>query len=175
MALKLKKLICAAAAVLCVGAFGANATLPDNAIGLRLSAGSLLGGELNYQKGLGKSNRLELGVSGRFKSEVGFSWTYLGAVGIYQWHWDIPGVKGLNWYAGPGAGVGLVSYTIDILGTKTSDSWAYLNVGGQVGIEYDLNVSKVPLLLSLDIRPMFGLLNSEGFGWDLGLGVRYTF
>ncbi|MDR2591568.1 MAG: hypothetical protein LBC59_02025 [Chitinispirillales bacterium] len=183
MALNLKKLVCAAVAALCVGVVGAGAEIHSNAIGLRLAGGSLLGGELNYQKEMGGDNRLEIGASGSFKSDniygAKYNTIYLGAIGIYQWHFGITGVNGFNWYVGPGAGVGFgsYSYSYELLGTKYShdDSWLYLDVGGQIGIEYDLNVNNVPLLLSLDVRPMFGVLHDGGFGWGAGLGIRYTF
>jgi len=178
--MRIRKFVCAAVAALCVGAVGASAEIHD-AIGLRLAGGSLLGGELNYQKGMGSDNRLEIGASGSIKSNetagVKYNTTYLGAVGIYQWHWGIPGVNGLNWYAGIGAGAGFGSWSYEPVGGggKLSDSWVYLDVGGQIGIEYDFNVSNVPLLLSLDVRPMFGVLHDDGFGWGAGLGIRYTF
>jgi hypothetical protein len=142
-----------------------------------------MGGEINYQKAMGAANRLELGASYSSKSEnfaqtpftasYSYSTHYFGAFGAYHWHFNI--TDGLNWYVGPGAGFGMWSWSHNALGYKVSDSGFFLNIGGQVGIEYNFNVSNVPLVLSLDTRPMFGLLNSSGFGWDFGLGIRYTF
>jgi len=185
--MSLKKAVCSAIAVLCFGsvvAGTANAEVNGSAIGLRLGGGSLLDAELNYQAGLG-GNRLEVGATFGYESEkinvavttITHTTTYLGIVGIYQWHWGIGAVKGLNWYAGPGAGIGFWSdgYSGSNLSGYKDDSGFYVNVGGQIGIEYNLNAHKIPLLLSLDVRPMFGLLNDDGFGWGAGLGIRYTF
>jgi len=169
--MKLRTIICAATAIACLTGV-ANA----DAIGLRLGGGSLLGAEVNYQRNMGAKNRLEIGAT--FESEstgpsgAKVSWTYLGAVGIYQWKWNIAGINGFNWYAGPGAAVSFGMWSSNILGHKDSGSDIYVNVGGQVGIEYDFSF---PLLLSLDVRPMFGVLHDAGFGWGAGLGVRYTF
>jgi len=178
--MRIKKFVCAAVAVLCVGVVGASAEVHPNAIGLRLAGGSLLGGELNYQMGMGRNNRLEIGGSFNFSSEEPYpgikqNTTYFGAVGIYQWHWNIPNAQGFGWYAGPGAGVGFGSYSYTYLNAKHSDSWVYVDVGGQVGVEYDFNQLGAPFLLSIDVRPMFGLLHDAGFGWGAGLGIRYTF
>jgi hypothetical protein len=178
--MRIKKFICAAVAVFCVGVVGANAAVHPNAIGLRFGGGSLSGAELNYQRAMG-GNRLEVGASWSFESEkiagssTSYNTNYLGLIAAYQWHLNLAGVPGLNWYVGPGAGVGFWSWSYDFLGSKYDDSGLYVDVGGQIGIEYDLNTAKVPLLLSLDVRPMFGLLNNSGFGWGAGLGVRYTF
>ena len=163
----MKKLLCAALMVACV-----SFSVKADAIGLRFGGGSLAGAEVNYQKGMG-SNRLELGLSWSSKSEgsgaAKYSTNYIGAFGAYQWHWNISG--GFNWYAGPGAEVGFWSWNHN----NNSDSGMYLNVGGQIGIEYDFNTLGAPLNLSIDARPMFGLIDSAGFGWAAALGIRYTF
>jgi hypothetical protein len=170
-------IVCATVMVACFS-FSANAGMSPNAIGLRLGSGSFWGAEFNYQKALG-ANRLEIGASygsvpHRAPFGVNYSTHYFGAAGVYQWHWNIDG--GFNWYAGPGVATGFWSYSYrDYLGVNASSSGSYVNIGGQVGIEYNFNVSDVPLIISLDSRPMFGLLNSAGFGWDIAFGIRYTF
>jgi hypothetical protein len=149
----------------------------------------MFGSELNYQKAMGSANRLEIG--GRWSSynnfrgtgllglRTGTRWNYISAVGVYQWHWNIsPSAAngGFNWYAGPGAVVGLRTWEIFLVGDKIDDgSDLFVNVGGQIGIEYNLNVQNVPLVLSIDMRPMFGLMHSMGFGYDVAFAARYTF
>jgi len=175
----LRKIVCAAAMVACMG-FAANAEIHPHAIGLRLAGGSLSGGEINYQMGMGSSNRLEIGGSFSFKSEDipgggDYNTNYFGAVGVYQWHWSI--IDHLNWYVGPGVGVGMWSYSYEydvpsVGKQKAEDSGFYVDVGGQIGIEYDFSF---PLLLSIDVRPMYGVMNDAGFGWAGALGIRYTF
>jgi hypothetical protein len=181
--MRVKRFVYVAVTVVCLS-FAANAEMSPSAIGLRMGGGSLLGAEVNYQTALG-ANRLEIGASYSSESQsafgVNYSTHYFGAAAAYQWHWNIDG--GFNWYAGPGAAAGFwsysYSYNYNVSGVNTrvnaNENGFYVNVGGQVGIEYNFNVSNVPLIISLDSRPMFGLLNSAGFGWDIALGVRYTF
>jgi len=176
--MSIRKLLGAAVMVVCVS-FAANANINPNAIGLRFGGGSLSGAEVNYQMAMGSANRLELGLSWSTKSDKiagsnsKYNTNYIGAFCAYQWHWNIDG--GFNWYVGPGGGVGFWSWSYNVGGYKDDDSGMYLDVGGQIGIEYDFNALGAPILLSLDARPLFGLLNSSGFGWAAALGVRYTF
>ncbi|HNX78944.1 MAG TPA: hypothetical protein PKJ24_03635 [Prolixibacteraceae bacterium] len=133
-----------------------------HAFGLRLGGGSYNGGELSYQQGIGQANRFELDLgAGSSKNHHRFY-----VAGIYQWNWNI--TSGLNWYIGPGASVGIYSY---------NDDPGYLNiaVGGQIGLEYDFSKSGVPILLSLDARPMWDFLgDNPGMGWGAALGIRYV-
>jgi hypothetical protein len=158
----MKKIILLITAMFAFG-FLAQSQVSSNAIGLRLGGGSVYGGEISYQKGLGDAHRLELDLG--FGQNSNHNRFYLAA--IYHWNWNITGV--LNWYIGPGASVGFYSY---------NDNDGYVNValGGQVGIEYNFNVHSVPLLLSIDARPMWDFLgDNSGLGWGAALGVRYLF
>ncbi|HPF01250.1 MAG TPA: hypothetical protein PKY63_11325 [Bacteroidales bacterium] len=142
-----------------------NAQVNPHAIGLRLSGGDdLVGGEVSYQHGLGDANRLEfdLGWSGNDHHNRMY------ITGIYHWDWNLTG--GLNWYVGPGAGIGLYHYDYD-------DDYVNIAVGGQLGLEYDFNKNGAPILLSIDIRPMWDFLGDDhaGLGWGAALGIRYTF
>jgi hypothetical protein len=140
-----------------------NAQVNPHAIGLRIGGnGDINGAELSYQKGFNDVNRLELDLG--FGSNPHHSRFFLA--GIYHWDWNI--TEGLNWFVGPGAGIGYYSY---------DDADGYLNValGGQIGMEYDFNTLNAPILLSLDVRPMWDFLGDDaGFGWGVALGVRYT-
>jgi len=139
------------------------AQVNSKAIGVRLGGGTFVGGELSYQHGMGSANRLELDLG--WGSNVNHHRLYL--IGMYHWNWNI--VAGLNWYVGPGAGVGLYTYT-------NEDAYVGVAVGGQIGIEYDFNSLGAPLLLSVDVRPMWDFLGTgQGFGWGSALGIRYTF
>lgn len=138
-----------------------------HAIGLRLGDSDGFGPEINYQHALRENNRLELGLawhSRRYYNAVKL-------VGIYQWVWNIDG--GFNWYAGPGAGLGNVSYDYPKSHhdyDKSSEFYAF--VTGDVGIEYNFNI---PLMISLDIRPQINLGYHDNVNFDVGLGVRYQF
>lgn len=141
----------------------AEAQVNPHAIGLRIGGnGDINGAEISYQHGLSESNRLEL--------DLGFggnsTHSRFGLVGIYHWDWNIDG--GFNWYLGPGAGLGY--YNKD-----GSDGYVNVAIGGQIGIEYDFNANSAPILLSLDVRPMWDFIgDNAGFGWGIALGIRYT-
>lgn len=141
------------------------AQIKPHAIGIRFgSNGNLSGGELSYQHGMGGANRIEfdLGFSGNSDNNH----TFLAA--MYHWHWNIDG--GLNWYVGPGAGIGFHEHS-----NKDEDDHVNLSIGGQIGLEYDFNKHGAPLNLSLDARPMWDLLGDDhGLGWGAALGIRYT-
>jgi hypothetical protein len=136
----------------------ANAQANGQSIGLRLG----YPGEISYQTGLGKANRLELGLG--LRSYTGYS--TFSVSGVYQWVWDLSSLAdGFNWYLGVGAQAGYYSY----LGANGLP----LSVLGQVGIEYNFNI---PIRLSLDYRPAFQLTNGSAFVGDgIALGVRYRF
>jgi len=122
------------------------------------------GGELSYQLGMGDANRLELDLGWRSHK----NWSALSLSGIYHWVWNI--TDGLNWYAGPGARISMFS------GKDLYDDDFGISLGGQLGLEYDFNDLGAPLLLSVDIRPMWNFIGDyAGFGYGSALGIRYTF
>ncbi|HZW77155.1 MAG TPA: hypothetical protein VFF21_02485, partial [Flavobacteriaceae bacterium] len=152
--------------VLAAFAFTAEAQQVSNhAIGLRLGDSDGFGPEINYQHALRENNRLELGLAWHSKRY----YNAVKLVGIYQWVWNIDG--GFNWYAGPGAGLGNVSYDYPKNHThydRNSEFYAFIT--GDVGIEYNFNI---PLMISLDIRPQLNLGYHDNINFDVGLGVRY--
>lgn len=162
-------------AIFIVG-FGWQATsqqISKNAIGLRIGDSDGFGPEVNYQRALGENNRLELGLAWHSKSY----WNAVKLTGIYQWVWQIDG--GFNWYAGPGAGFGLVSYdyyrrdkNYPPYPYKDKETEAYAFITGDIGIEYNFDF---PLLISLDFRPQFNLGYRDDVTFDVGLGARYQF
>ena len=141
----------------------AQAQLNPHALGLRFGGdGSINGAEISYQHGLSDANRVEL--------DLGFgasaNHTRIFIVGIYHWNWNIDG--GLNWYIGPGGSLGFFSY-------DASENYINIGVGGQIGLEYDFNTLDVPILVSVDARPLWDLLGANaGLGWGAAFGVRYT-
>jgi len=146
-------------ALISVGAI-AGAQVSPHALGARFYGGDTFSGaELSYQKGLNNRNRLELDGSFGFRSDN----TRIALVGMYHWDWRIAG--GLNWYIGPGASISFDDY----------NERTYLNIGlgGQIGIEY--NFRDLPLLVSLDTRPIWDFLGEvNGLGWGAALGIRFT-
>jgi len=146
---------------LCLGVY-AQAQVHPHAIGLRGGGnGDINGAELSYQHGLSNANRIEFDLGWGGNDNV----SRMFLAGIYHWDMNITG--GLNWYIGPGASVGMYN----------DGSGGYINValGGQVGLEYDFNTLDIPLLLSIDGRPMWDFLgDNSGLGWGAALGLRYT-
>lgn len=158
--------------MLLIAGFGWQATsqeIAQNAIGLRIGDSDGFGPEVNYQRALGDNNRLEVGLGWHSKSY----WNSVKLTGIYQWVWNIDG--GFNWYAGPGAGFGLVSYDryyYDYPYSREKKSEAYAFITGDVGIEYSFDF---PLLISFDFRPQFNLGYRDDINFDIGLAARYKF
>lgn len=142
--------------------------IAPHAIGLRLGDASGFSTEVNYQRGLGDNNRLELGLSWRDAN----AFNAVKGTGIYQWIWNIDG--GFNWYAGAGASLGIFDVDEDFADFNEDDSELFLNAAGNIGIEYKFDF---PLLLSLDFRPEIGLINDidNSLEFDIALGIRYTF
>ena len=138
----------------------AAAQISSNALGGRLYGGDTFSGaELSYQKGLNHRNRLELDGSFGFKKDF----TRIAIVGIYHWDWNIVG--GFNWYIGPGASISYDNYN--------ENSYINIGIGGQIGIEYKFK--DLPLLVSLDTRPIWDFLGDvNGLGYGAALGIRYT-
>lgn len=135
------------------GALSMNAQdISNSAIGLRLSGGNGLGGEISYQKALGNSNRLEIDLG------LGNDFTDFKATGLYQWVWNLE--DRFNWYAGVGGGI--------ISAVETGIYGA-----GVIGIEYNFGA---PILISIDYRPEIGISGGlNGLSSDAALSVRYQF
>ena len=135
----------------------------QKAIGLRFGGGSVTNFEVSYQQPM-NANRLELD----FGVATGNESLNLSVVGIYHWKFNI--VNALDWYVGPGVAAGL--YLSDI----ADRSGIALGIGGQIGLEYSFAGHGVPLMLSVDTRPMFRLVHPKAygnFGWEACLSIRY--
>ncbi len=166
----MKKSILLIIAITALGLHANAQEIAKNAIGIRLSESDGFGPEVNYQRAVGDDNRLELGLAFHSKRE----WDAVKLTGIYQWVWNIDG--GLNWYAGPGVGAGIVTYDRYKYGGpdydvyKQTDGFGFLT--GDVGIEYSF---EFPLLVSFDFRPQFNLGYRDDVSFDVGLSARYQF
>jgi hypothetical protein len=154
----------------------------NNAIGLRLGDNYGFGAEISYQRGLQKKNRLELDLGWRnsYKFRGDYYETDYNSfklTALYQWIMKID--KGFNWYVGAGGGVGNSSINYykfkNKSGERFSDSYTYVFVSGDIGIEY---VFDAPIQIALDLRPELYINGGgflRGFGPDLGLSIRYRF
>ncbi len=168
----MKKLLIVAFMLVGFGFSGQAQDISKNALGLRLGSNNGFGGELSYQRGLSKNNRLELDLG--FRDSDYF--TAIKVTGVYQWVWNID--KGFNWYAGVGGGVGTWSYNDNYKKFNpffnNNDGGAYFYVAGDIGIEYNFDA---PILISLDYRPEFNISNGYGnnYGSDIAFAIRYQF
>ncbi len=135
--------------------------ISKHAIGFRLGDNSGLGAEISYQRKFEDSNRLEINLGLRNNKNI----NSYKATGIYQWVWSIE--NRFNWYAGVGGGIGSWKEKI----SNISDTFIFGT--GDIGIEYNF---EIPLLVSIDFRPEFGLSDLyKGYNTDIALSVRYQF
>lgn len=147
----------------------ANAQVNKHALGVRLNGGYYSGAELSYQMGLSDRNRFEFDAGSRFN---GWGHRHLLTV---CFHWDFNIVSGFNWFIGPGVQTGFYFDYND-----ANDNRFLVAVGGQGGVEFDFSVpfEQVPLLVSVDVRPMFDLFDVPHHGYWAptgSLSARYIF
>ncbi|RMA64245.1 hypothetical protein [Ulvibacter antarcticus] len=140
--------------------------ISKNAIGVRFGDSRGFGVEANYQRAVGtNNNRIELGLATRSGKKT----DAIKLTGLYEWVWNIDG--GLNWYAGPGVGVGQVIYDDKHFNDRSAEVYGYAT--GTVGLEYDFDF---PLLVSFDLRPEanFGRYVDD-VNLNIGIAARYQF
>ncbi len=150
----MKKILIVAALVL---GFATAAVAQPRAIGIRGGYGV----ELSYQHNLG-ANFVE--------ADLGLVGSGFNVAGTYNWSIAQFG-NGFNVYAGPGASLGAWK------------GYFHIGIAAQVGVEYSLKpLLDLPIQLSLDIRPEFGIGVLSGFGAEFHsngywpcLGIRYEF
>lgn len=131
----------------------------NQAIGLRFGYDFALA----YKDNVSSANFYEIGVNLHpWGNALG-----VNAYGFYNWNHAFSGARGLSWYVGPGATIGLYN-----------DGFA-ASINCMIGLEYKF--AGAPIALSLDYAPGLGFynnndLNGFGFcGYIGGLGVKYTF
>lgn len=162
----MKKIFLLLAMVLITGITVNAQSISKNALGLRFGDNDGFGAEISYQHALTNVNRLEVDLG--FRNHNNYDAFKL--TGLYQWVWKLDG--DFNWYAGFGAGIGSWSAGRDYNGT--ADDGLFINADGVVGIEYNFNI---PLLISLDFRPEFGVVGdyAKDTDFDIALSLRYQF
>jgi len=133
----------------------------DNAVGVR---GGLYSG-FTYKHFLTDTQAVEAILHSR--------WNGWAAVGLLEYHTDIPDVDGLYWFYGYGAHVGF--YDDYYTGWYDDGStYAVVGIDGIVGIEYQ--IPQAPITVGLDWKPYFNLIGYTHFFGDGGaLSVRFTF
>ncbi|MDH5413707.1 MAG: hypothetical protein OEW87_06185 [Flavobacteriaceae bacterium] len=138
--------------------------ISEHAIGIRTGDNDGFGYAISYQRKIKDINRIEVDLG--FRDNKNFdAWKLTG---LYHWVWNIDG--GFNWYAGFGAGIGTYNNKFN-----NDDDGLFVNADGNIGIEYNF---EIPLLISIDFRPEFGIINDFGdndLDLDIALGIRYQF
>ncbi|NJB81832.1 hypothetical protein [Wenyingzhuangia aestuarii] len=150
--------------VLGLGVFSANAQIiANNAIGIRAGDNDGFGSEISYQRALGNATRLELDLGWRDTN----NFDAMKVSALHQWVYPIE--NRFNWYVGAGGGIGFFDNN-----NSNNDDEVFVVASGDIGIEYNF---KIPLLISLDLRPEVSFNNnySDGLDLDAALGLRYQF
>ncbi len=146
-------------AFLAIGALASAQTSPYALGGRFYGGGDFNGAEISFQKSVSDRNRTELDASFGFRSDN----SRIALVGMYHWVLNLPGR--FSWFIGPGASLSYDRYN--------DNSYINIGLGGQIGIEY--NFRGIPLMVSLDARPIWDFLGDvNGLGWGTALGIRYT-
>lgn len=99
----------------------------------------------------------------------GLAYFWKGGVritGLYELHYPLLQVDGLQWYIGPGAHIGFYD-------EKYYGSTAFIGIDGVLGVDY--KIPGAPLNLSLDWNPSFEFGNGAEFQSWGGLAIRFAF
>lgn len=181
----MKKLICTAVVTLSIVTMGfaqkryQNSTDQSSSyqsgIGIRFGTGYYDLVSASYKTFLGSTpGALELNLG--FRPE-----TYghhvdifnLSFAAAYQYHFDIPPVPGLKWFIGGGAQI----YNTFVKNNDYYDSGFGMGFFPTGGADYKF--AKIPLDVSADLRPIFGVVRPNDyhgyFTVSFGASARYTF
>ncbi len=142
-------------------------------IGVRLGNGYYDVASAAYKTFLSDASALELDLGIRPYRAGSFHWTNVSLSGAYQYHFDIKPVKGLKWFVGGG-----------VTASNTFSNYSYYK-GVGVGVfptaGADYKFEKMPLAVSVDVRPTFNVVEPfdysgyANFYPNVGVSARYTF
>jgi hypothetical protein len=154
----------------------ASAQIEKDALGLRFGAGYGLGTEISYQYRLTSVNRIEFDfeLNGNHEyiynsqNNLSFQNNYssLALIGLYHWVWKLN--DNINWYAGPGAKLGIWN---SMIYQSSYRNGLFLSAAGDIGIEYSFPAR---IQLAVNARPELGIFN-YGTGINVGFAIRYQF
>ncbi|MCF1715002.1 hypothetical protein L0U88_10230 [Flavihumibacter sp. RY-1] len=147
----------------------------NSAIGLRIGGYDDLV-SASYKTHVTKPGALEFNLGFRGRSYGSFDWVTVAFSAAYQHHFEIKPVPGLRWFVGGG----LTAYN----SFSNYDDYKGFGLGifPTGGIDYKFE--KIPLNLSADVRPTFGIVDpydAPGYkhrnfrGDNFGISARYTF
>jgi hypothetical protein len=153
-----------------------------------------IGGRIGYNTEFSYQHSITDGMYVDLTAGLGNAWSrwaYADVTASFDWVFNIKGIW--NWFVGPavgvgfgyGAGYGHFSRKGSIYDGLIYDDYYYdapympfrLNVGGQIGFEWEFGI---PLNLTVDWRPMinvFGINQGDytSYLYSFSLGVRYRF
>ena len=137
----------------------------QSAIGLRLGAPLAV----SYKFFISDAAAIELYLG--FRSYGGIGYTFINPGAMYQVHFPISSIDGLQWYVGAGASVFLYNYKGSFC--PDCDGLAF-GINGVLGLDYKF--ADAPINLSADWMPTLVIAgNFSGFGAGNGaLSARYT-
>lgn len=135
----------------------------------------------NYKTALGLRGGLPSGITVKhffaqksaIEGIVSFGWGGIGVTGLYEIHNAIPDASGLDWYYGFGAHIATANSDKDNPFESGSGSAFFLGADGIIGLEYTFK--EAPINLSVDIIPIFNIIESPGIWFNGGISIRYTF
>lgn len=131
------------------------------AAGLRL--GTSIGGTIKHF----------VGEKSAFEGLLTTRWQGFELTGLYEIHNNAFDVNRLNWFFGFGGHLGFYNGDHTTWG-DTGTNYTIVGIDGIIGMEYSFE--DVPIVLTLDWKPMFNLTGYTGFWGDaLALSVRYYF
>jgi hypothetical protein len=145
-----------------MGSIKAQRGMLDNTIGVRLGLGS----GVSFQHFFSDYGAMELIAHQRYGG--------VALTGLYEMHNQMFDVKGLKWYWGAGAHVGVYSLSSKVHeGTGGGDLLA-AGVDAITGLEYFFR--GLPLQISADWKPAFNLVGTRYVEWSAGaISLRYRF
>lgn len=169
--MKLKSAFIVAALFTCVSAFSQSNY--KQSIGLRLGNGYYDVVSAAYKTFLNNASALEFNLGVRPHGTGRYKWTNVAASATYQHHFPIKPVDGLKWFIGGGV---ILSNTFSSDNDYTGFGVGLYPTGGA-----DYKFKKIPLAVSADVRPTFGIVEPfkyngyKSFYPNAGLSARYTF
>jgi hypothetical protein len=137
----------------------------------------------NYNSGIGLRGGVSQGITYKtfvndkaaFEGILHTRWQGVMLTGLYEIHKDIPNAKGLMWFYGFGAHLGVWDDRMDRRPPWANANQSYTIIGADLIIGLDYLIPNSPVNLSLDYKPAFNLIGYSGIWADgVALSLRFT-
>ena len=134
--------------------------------GLSSGGGPYSGAGVNYKVFIGGGNALDITVGGGDH--------HLAGQLLYEWQKETGWIGGLDWYLGIGGTLGVWDNNHDWKSNEYNDGGFFIGADAVIGLDFNLEPNTVvPIVISLEVGPSVGIINSRGFGWNSAFAVRY--